>query len=103
MGDLNGHPEHDPRAYVLAEVGAVIGKKRGGDRKREIATQGELVMAQIGTQITGRACPCLSLHLMSPLRKFVWRKIAQNAEARLAQNSALIMRQEQCVAAQIEL
>ena len=24
LGDQNGHPEDDPRAYVLAEVGAVI-------------------------------------------------------------------------------
>ncbi len=32
-------------------------------------------MAQKGSQIMGRACLCLSLHLVSPLRKFTWRKL----------------------------
>ena len=65
LGDQNGHPELDPRAYVLAEVGAVIRKKREGETKREIATQRELVLAQKSTQIMGRARLCLSLHLVS--------------------------------------
>ena len=56
LGDQNGHPEDDPRAYELAEVGAVIGKKREGETKREIKTQRELVMAQKSTHIMGRAC-----------------------------------------------
>ena len=32
-------------------------------------------MAQKTTQIMGRACPCLSLHLVSVLQKFTWRKL----------------------------
>ena len=71
----NGHPSNDPRAFVLAEVGAVIRKKREGETKREIETQRELVVAQKGTQIMGRACPCLSLHLVSPWRNFTLRKL----------------------------
>ncbi len=28
LGNQNGHPSNDPRAYVLAEVSAVIRKRR---------------------------------------------------------------------------
>ncbi len=66
-------PSNDPRAYVLAEVGAVIRKKREGETKRKIATQRELVMAQQGVQIMGRDRLCLSLHLVSLWRKSGWR------------------------------
>ncbi len=69
----NGHPELDPRAYVLAKVGAVIRKKREGESKREIETQRELVMAQKCTQIMGQARLCLSLHLVSLWRISGWR------------------------------
>ncbi len=46
---------NDPRAYVLAEVGAVKRKKRKGETKREIEAQRELEMTQKGAQIMGRA------------------------------------------------
>ncbi len=75
FGPQNEASPNDPRAYVLAEVGAVISKKREGETKIEIETQRDLVMAQKGTQIMGRACPCLSLHLVSPWRNFTLRKL----------------------------
>ena len=69
MGDFlglqNGHPELDLRAFVLAEVGAGKGEREGETEKKEIETQRQLMMAQKCTQIMGRACPCLSLHLLS--------------------------------------
>ncbi len=44
---------NDLRAYVLAEVGAVIRERGEGRQKRDIETQRELVMGQKGTQIMG--------------------------------------------------
>ncbi len=35
LGNQNGHPELDPRAYVLAEVGAVIRERGGGETEKE--------------------------------------------------------------------
>ncbi len=46
-------------------------------KKREIVTQRELVMAQKGTQLMSRACPCLSLHLVIPWRNFTLRKLCK--------------------------
>ena len=62
FGAQNEASPNDPSAYVLAEVGAVIRKKREGETKREIETQSKLVMAKKGAQIKGPACLCLSLH-----------------------------------------
>ncbi len=47
-------------------------QKREGETKREIDTQKELVVAKKGTQIMGRARPCLSLHQVSLWRKSGW-------------------------------
>ncbi len=55
FGVQNEVSPNDPRAYVLAEVSAVIRKKREGETKREIETQRELEMTQKGAQIMGRA------------------------------------------------
>ena len=73
LGDQNGHSELDPRAYVLAEVGAVIREKREGETKQEIATQRDLLMTQKGAQIMGRTRLCPSLHLVSLWHKSEWR------------------------------
>ena len=78
LGNHNGHPSNDPRAYVLAEVSAVIRKRREWETKREIDTQRMPLVAQKGTQIMGWACPCLSLHLVSPWRNFTWRKLRKS-------------------------
>ncbi len=41
-------------------------------------THRELMTAQKGTQIVDRARLCLSLHLMTLLRKFMWRKLRKS-------------------------
>ncbi len=93
LGNQNGHPELDMRAYVLAEVGAVI-RKRGGERKkREIATQRELVMTQKF---------CIKLTCVYPYTWWVFGAKETGAMAHLKRFCRLFFRQlfQRCLVAQ---
>ncbi len=69
----NEDPSNDPRAYVLAEVGAVKRKTvRERNKKRDSNTE-RAHNCPKGTQIMGRAHLCLSLHLVSLWHKWAWR------------------------------
>ncbi len=97
----NRNPQLGPRAYVLVEVGAVIRKRVSEGIKREIATQRELMTAQKGTQIMGRARLCLSLQLATSLRKFTWRNCA-NCARQAAQNLAFARRLQRAQGCHVE-
>ncbi len=72
---------------------SVIRKKKEGETKRRLETQRELMTAQKGTQIMGRARLCLSQHLVSRLRKskgsvtsFFWRRTVRCVAAQDGNN-----------------
>ena len=70
------------RALMYLGKSVPVKGKEKERQKKEIETQRELVVAQKGTQIMGRACPCLSLCFGS--FGSVWRKPGWRRTRRLS-------------------
>ena len=103
LGNQNGHPELDPRAYVLAEVGAVIREREGGEqKKRNRATE----RARDGPKRHANYGPSLPVSiptLAESLAQVCAAQIAQNAQAWLEQKPAFFRHLEGAQGGHIKL